>query len=186
MGTVFLEQLKYIIGEEPFYKGMKQYYETWKFRHPEPNDFIRVMEKVSGMQLKWYMSYWVNTTKHIDYSVKNIIENDGSTFVTLERVGEFPMPVDLVVTYKDGTKVMYYIPTNETLGNKPVDQNSIERMDVNAWPWVYPSYTLTVQGKVSEISTIEIDPSRRMADVDRKNNLVNLSQGIKPYRDKTK
>lgn len=186
MGTVFLEQLKYVIGEEHFYKGMKQYYETWKFRHPEPNDFIRVMEKVSGLQLKWYMNYWVNTTKHIDYGIKNIIENEGSTFVTLERVGEFPMPIDLIVTYKDGSKVMYYIPTNETIGNKPIDQTSIERVDVNAWPWVYPSYTLNIQGKVSEITSIEIDPSRRMADVDRKNNLVNLSQGIKPYRDKTK
>ena len=40
MGTVFLHQLKYIIGEEIFYKGMRQYYNTWKFKHPEPNDFI--------------------------------------------------------------------------------------------------------------------------------------------------
>ena len=186
MGTVFLEQLKYIVGEEKFYKGMRVYYEAWKFRHPEPNDFIRVMEKVSGLQLKWYLNYWVNTTKHIDYSIKNIIENENSTFVTLERAGDFPMPLDLVVTYKDGSKVMYYIPTNETVGNKPIDHASMERMDLNAWPWVYPTYTLNIQRKVSEIATIEIDPSQRMADIERKNNLVNLSKGIKAYSDKTK
>ena len=42
-----------------------------------------------------------------------------TTFIMLERVGEFPMPVELVVTFKNGSKEMFYIPTNETLGNKP-------------------------------------------------------------------
>ncbi len=186
MGTVFLEQLKYIIGQENFYKGMRRYYDTWKFRHPEPNDFIRVMEKASGLQLHWYMRYWVNTTKKIDYGVKNIIENGGSTFVVLERAGDFPMPVDLVVTYKDGTKQMFYIPTNETLGNKPIDDQTLERLDLQAWPWVYPTYTLNIQHKADDIVSVEIDPSMRMADIDRANNLIDLSKGIQAYRDRTK
>lgn len=186
MGTIFLEQLKYIIGEDNFYKGMRRYYNTWKFRHPEPVDFIRVMEKVSGLQLKWYMNYWINTTKKIDYGIKNVIENQGATFVMLERVGEFPMPLDLVVTYKDGSKEMFYIPTNETLGNKPVDDSTIQRLDLDAWPWVYPTYTLSIQRKVEEIATIEIDPLQRMADVERKNNTVDLSLGLKPFTDQTK
>ena len=186
MGTVFLEQLKYIIGQENFYKGMRRYYDTWKFKHPEPNDFIRIMEKVSGLQLQWYMRYWVNTTKKIDYSVKNIIENGGSTFLVLERVGDFPMPVDLVLTFKDGSKQMFYIPTNETLGNKPIDDQTMERLDLQAWPWVYPTYTLNIQHKADDIVSVEIDPSMRMADVDRKNNLIDLSKGIQAYRDRTK
>ena len=49
MGAVFLNQLKYLVGEENFYVGMRRYYATWKMRHPEPNDFLRVMEKVSGL-----------------------------------------------------------------------------------------------------------------------------------------
>ena len=186
MGTVFLEQLKYIIGGENFYKGMLRYFNTWKFKHPEPNDFIRIMEKTSGLQLKWYMSYWVNTTKKIDYGIKNIIENNGSTFITLERVGEFPMPVDLVLTYKDGSKEMFYIPTNETLGNKPVEDKNVQRHALEAWPWVYPTYTLSTTHTVKEISTIEIDPSMRMADAERKNNVVDLSQGLKAFSDVTK
>lgn len=72
MGSMLLNQIKYIIGSENFYKGMRNYYNNWKFRHPEPNDFIRVMEKTSGMQLRWFMSYWVNTTKRIDYGVRSI------------------------------------------------------------------------------------------------------------------
>jgi hypothetical protein len=186
MGTVFLHQLKYIMGKDMFYKGMKLYYNTWKFRHPEPHDFIRVMEKVSGLQLKWYMSYWVNTTKKIDYGIQNIIQKEDKTLVTLGRVGEFPMPVDVVVTYADGSKELFYIPLNEMLGSKPVEDTEMDRQDLVAWPWVNPSYTFVINKRATEIATIEIDPTLRMADIDRKNNKVELNSDLKPYENSTK
>jgi hypothetical protein len=104
----------------------------------------------------------------------------------LERVGEFPMPVDLVVTFKDGSKEMFYIPTNETLGNKPIEDQTAQRLDLNAWPWVYPTYTLSIKRNVEDIASIEIDPSQRMADIDRKNNIMDLSKGFRPFADHTK
>lgn len=186
MGTVFLHQLKYIIGEETFYKGMRRYYESWKFKHPEPHDFVRIMEKTSGMNLNWYYSYWVNTTKKINYGIRSIAPTPTETFVTLERVGEFPMPVDLVVTMKDGSKEMYYIPLNETLTNKPVENKEMQRYDLQAWPWVNPTYTLKINQKAENIASIEIDPSLRMADVDRKNNKLENPEPPKPYADPTK
>ncbi|GCC49914.1 peptidase M1 [Chryseotalea sanaruensis] len=185
MGTVFLHQLKYVMGEEVFYKAMRRYYNTWKFKHPEPNDFIRVMEKTSGLHLSWYMNYWVNTTKRIDYGIKSVIEKEGSTLVTLERLGDFPMPIDLVVTYKDGSKEMLYIPLNELLGKKINENTGIARTDLEAWPWVYPTYTAKLSKKASEIDTIEIDPSMRMADVDKKNNKVEVSK-LKSFEDPTR
>ncbi len=180
MGSVFLHQLKYILGEEIFYKGMRNYYNTWKFKHPNPNDFIRVMEKTSNLELKWYLGYWINTLKRIDYSIRTIVENDEATFVTLERLGDFPMPVELVLTLKDGTKELYYIPLNETLGNKLVE-DTVKRTDLETWPWVNPNYTVKINHKANEITTIEIDPTQRMADIDRKNNLIDISQGITAY-----
>lgn len=186
MGAVFLHQLKYIIGEANFYKGMLRYYNTWKFRHPEPIDFIRIMEKTSGMQLKWYLSYWVNTTKRIDYGIKNVLSDADATFVTLERVGEFPMPIDLLVTYTDGTTELFYIPMNETLGNKPAESTTQLRVDLETWPWVNPTYTLKINKPAKSISTLEIDPSMRMADINRKNNLLELSGEMKAYEDPTR
>lgn len=181
MGTVFLHQLKYIVGEEVFYKGMRRYYNTWKLKHPEPNDFIRVMEKVSGMQLHWYMNYWVNTTKKIDYGVQSVVGKDDKTLITLQRLGDFPMPIDVVVTLRDGSRHMYYIPLNEMLGSKGIEDQSMERTDLVAWPWVNPQYTLSADYPASEIASIEIDPSMRMADIDRKNNVMDLKE-VKAYQ----
>jgi len=186
MGTVFLHQLKYLIGTDNFYKGMKRYYNTWKMKHPEPNDFVRVMEKTSGLQLHWYLRYWINTTKRIDYGISTIAEQDGATFVTIDRIGEFPMPIDLVVTYADGSKEMFYIPMNELMGNKPVEDTSMQRSDLPTWPWVNPNYTMKIGRKTSDIATIEIDPSQRMADINRKNNKVIVGDKLNAYQDSTK
>jgi hypothetical protein len=186
VGAIFLNQLKYIIGDPNFYRGMRRYFNTWKFRHPEPVDFIRVMEKVSGMQLKWYLNYFIHTTKTIDYSVKSVVENEGKTFATLSRVGDFPMPVDLMVTFKDGTQELYYIPLSETLGNKPIENERILRNDLVAWPWVNPTYTVRINRQPEDIASIEIDPTLRLADINRKNNKIEFPKGFNAYQDPTK
>ena len=89
--------MEYVIGQEAFEKGMLRYFNEWKFRHPNPNDFIRVMEKVSGLELDWYREYMVNTIHQIDYSVESASDNNGKTVIQLNRKGRFPMPVDLTV-----------------------------------------------------------------------------------------
>ncbi|MGB0918184.1 MAG: M1 family metallopeptidase, partial [Flavobacteriales bacterium] len=71
-GSLFLMQLEYIIGREAFWKGMKRYFNTWGFKHPNPNDFLRIMEKTSGLELNWFMDLWVGTTQIIDYSIEDL------------------------------------------------------------------------------------------------------------------
>jgi hypothetical protein len=184
MGAVFLQQLKYLIGDEAFYKGMKRYYNTWKMKHPEPNDFVRIMEKVSGQQLHWYYRYWIQTTKRIDYGVGSVTEVNGNTLVELQRIGEFPMPIDLLVTYKDGSKELFYIPLNEQLGAKPIEDKNLKRTTLADWPWVYPTYNVQLNRKSGEIQSIEIDASQRLADINRKNNLKVIGE-VKPFSDPT-
>lgn len=168
-GAIFLHQLKYLIGEENFYLGMRRYYNAWKMKHPEPNDFLRIMEKTSGLQLHWYHRYWIGTLRQIDYSIDSVYSDNKSTIVQLQRLGEFPMPLDILVTRKDGTKQLHYIPMNELMGKKPLE-GSTARVDHTTWYWVSPTYALQIDIPVNEIQSIEIDPSQRMADVDPTNN----------------
>ena len=170
MGAIFLNQMKYIVGEETFYRGMRRYFNTWKFRHPEPNDFVRIMEKESGLQLQWYYRYWILTTKHIDYGIDSVNTADGKTSITLKRAGTFPMPVDLLVTYKDGSKEMFYIPMSEMLGGKSQEDKSIKWSPLDKWNWVNPTYTFSIDK--TDVAIVEIDPSQRMADINRENNRV--------------
>src|SRR6185312_13600213 len=69
-GEIFLEQLGYVVGDKVRDKILLEYYNQWKFKHPNASDFMKVAQDVSGIQLPWYKEYWVNTTKKIDYSIE--------------------------------------------------------------------------------------------------------------------
>ena len=173
-GNLFLHQLSYIVGMEAFDKGMKKYFNTWKFKHPNPNDFIRIMEKESGMVLDWYLNYWINTTKTVDYGIKSVVSDGSKTSITLERIGEIPMPIDLQVTYKNGKTALYYIPLKIMRGEKPSEDSNITRIVKKDWAWTNPTYTFEIDNKEGEISEIKIDPSARMADIVKDNNLYRI------------
>lgn len=185
MGELFLEQLKYIMGPDAFYQGMHNYYSEWKFRHPEPNDFLRVMEKTSGLQLRWFMTYWINTTKTIDYGIKSVVGNATSTYVTLQRLGELPMPVDVEVNFSDSTKALYNIPLNEMLGAKQLDTTKMKAYTLTAWPWVNPTYTFEINVPAGKIVSVKIDPDHMTADINRDNNDI-FPDALKPYVDPTR
>jgi len=168
-GAVWMSQMGYVIGEEARDRGLLEYFNRWKFKHPNPNDVLRVMEDVSGLELDWYNEYFVFTTKQVDYGIKDVVGEDQKTKVTLERVKKMPMPMDVVVTYTDGTKEVHYMALRMMRGEKPAETND-KRIVHEDWPWTHPSYELTVDRPISEIASIVIDPSGRMADTDRKNN----------------
>ncbi|MBX2930998.1 MAG: M1 family metallopeptidase [Chitinophagaceae bacterium] len=170
-GGVFLAQLGYIVSDSVRDKILLEYYRVWKFKHPNANDFIRIAEKVSGLELQWYKEYWINSIKYIDYAVGNINVDTATSnaILTLKRLGKMPMPIDVVVTYKDGTSELHYIPLNLMFGQKP-SENNTNRTVHTAWKWTHPEYTFSITRKINEIKSIEIDPTNRLADVNRSNN----------------
>jgi len=168
-GAVFLAQLGYIIGQKNLKKTLKEYYRTWSFKHPTPNDFIRVAEKVSNMELDWYLQDWTMTTNTIDYGIKEV--NDiGEVFeITLERIGLMPMPIDLYVEYEDGTKETFYIPLQMMRGEKENPFPNLKRTTLKDWAWAYPTYSFEIKND-KKIKTIIIDPSQFLADIELENN----------------
>ncbi|MDG2227956.1 MAG: M1 family metallopeptidase [Flavobacteriales bacterium] len=170
-GSVLVQQLGYIIGDDNLMEGMKRYYHEWRYKHPTPQDFKRVMEKVSGIELDWYFEQFVETINTIDYGIKDVVGIDGQTSIVLERIGDMPMPIDVVVTFKDGSKKWYNIPMRIMRGAKGKDMYGIERIDKKPWPWVYPEYKLLLNVPMDIVVEIEIDPSTRLADIERGNNV---------------
>ena len=153
MGSMFLSQLEYIIGKENVEKGLKKYFNDFSFKHPTPNDIKRSMEKVSGIHLDWYLNEWTQTTHTIDYSVRGF----RNKIIILQRHGKMPMPIDVRVTYKDGSSEDFNIPLQMMRGNKPTSATILKD-----WSWAHPIYRFEV---LKEIKSVEIDPSKLMADI---------------------
>jgi hypothetical protein len=173
-GAVFLAQLGYIVGDRVRDKIMLEYYRQWHFKHPNVNDFIRVAEKVSGLKLDWYKENWVNSTRTIDYGIDSLWEAGGNTNIRLAKIGMMPMPIDVKLTFKDGSSEWHYIPAYQMFGEKPAEPNQQNRKVYSSWRWTSPNYTISTGKRLTDISAIEIDPSYRLADINWKNNRMEL------------
>ncbi|MFZ1529633.1 MAG: M1 family metallopeptidase [Ferruginibacter sp.] len=174
-GAIMLEQLGYITGAAVRDKILLEYYNQWKYKHPNANDFIVLAQNLSGLQLDWYKEYWVSTTKTIDYSIDSLWQEPGMLNIQLRRTGEMPMPVDLRISLKDGTTEMHYIPLNLMFGNKQNEYPSEKFIVEEEWKWTHPTYIIEWKGNPADLKKIEIDPSKRMADINRGDNIVNLT-----------
>jgi aminopeptidase N len=174
-GAVFVEQLAYVVGKQNFDRAMLRLWNEWKFKHPNGNDVIRVMEKTSGLELDWYYDYFIASTKTIDYGVKAVEAAGDKTKITLQRIGMMPMPLDVVVTYQDGSKETIYLPLVIQRGNKPEEPGMPKRVMSERWPWTNYTKEVILNKPISAVKSVEIDPSLRMADVNRSNNIMEVS-----------
>lgn len=161
-GNIFLAQLEYVIGSENVAKGLKKYFTDFSFKHPTPNDVQRTMEKISGIHLDWYLNEWTQTTHTIDYGIKSIKDKT----ITLERIGKMPMPIDVEVTYTDGSKEDFNIALEIMRGNKPTKATVLKD-----WGWAYPTYSFKV---TKPVKSVKIDKSGFMADVSLDNNIFEV------------
>ena len=172
-GELFLVQLGYIMGEQNLSVTMKEFYNTWKLKHPTDRDLMHIAQKVSGMDLKWFQNYWINTTKTIDYGIKDVKYDANSTTVTLVNNGNIPMPIDFSILTKDKKVINYQIPLNMTHVWKKKDIYG-DFTTLNYWPWTQKEYTFTIPYNKSQISTLGIDFSQRLADVNMADNMVEV------------
>jgi hypothetical protein len=174
-GEVFMEQLGYIVGASVRDRILLAYFNRWQYKHPNPADFIRVAEDVSGLQLDWYRTFFVNTTKTIDYAIDSLWEEKGKTNIRLRNKGNIPMPIDLELYFKDGSRELAYVPQYLMFGAKDNEEPEVKRTVGEPWKWTHPLYTITIDRKLTDLRSAEIDPGQRMADMERKNNKIELN-----------
>jgi hypothetical protein len=173
-GATFLYTLKNLLGDDVFYDGMKTYYNQWKFKHPTPHDFKRIMEKKSGMELEWFFNYFLYAEQsELDYALGEFSysRESGERFTTInvERKGYFPMPISLRTIDKNGKENWYHIPLNV--------QGVIQKLDLDyhvtilePWDWVNPHYEVKISTP-EKLMIIELDPSKDLPDSDWENQL---------------
>ena len=170
-GAVFLAQLGYVIGKEHLDNTLKKYFDDFSFKHPTPNDIKRTAEKISGIELDWYLTDWTQTTNTIDYGIQSVEADGDKTKVTLTRKGLMPMPIDLYVAMEDGSQKSYYLPLRMMRAEKPNPTPNIPREQLQDWPWTNPTYTFTIDAPIAQVKMMMIDPTTLMADIDKTDNM---------------
>jgi aminopeptidase N len=108
IGLLLLRE--YILGHERFDNAFKSYIETWAYKHPQPKDFFNHMENVAGESLSWFWKGWFYGTGNIDISLDGVQRREGNYVITVSNKGDVPMPVELKLTYEDGTTENLRLP----------------------------------------------------------------------------
>jgi len=167
-GQLFPELIRYMIGDSTMRAGFKRYYSKWKFKHPDPNDFVKTFEDVSQLELTWFQNYWLNTTKKIDLSIDSVFKLDQGITIVFKNKG-IPMPLEFVVQLKNGDKKYFYVPLDLT-NNLKTDflrpTNTLAK-----WSCASTKYTVSLSTiKWKEIESIRIDPDGFLPDVNLEDN----------------
>ncbi|MGI4738206.1 MAG: M1 family metallopeptidase [Janthinobacterium lividum] len=95
--------LKDMLGDELFKKSLHAYMDRWHGKHPIPWDYFNSMSSASGQDLTWFFQNWFFTNGYIDLALTKAEKTAQGTTVTIQNVGGFAVPVDLKVTYTDGS-----------------------------------------------------------------------------------
>jgi hypothetical protein len=103
--------LKDMLGDELFKKALHGYMDRWHGKHPIPWDYFNSMSNISGRNLDWYFKNWFFTNGYNDIAISNAVKGKDGYTLTVNNIGGFAIPFDVVLTFTDGsTKTIHQTP----------------------------------------------------------------------------
>jgi hypothetical protein len=89
-----------LLGREAMYRGLRFYFDQWKFKHPSTRDFLESMKTGSGQDLGWFFQQALYSTRWLDYRIESIHSENNENWVRVLRIGEIEMPVELTLHFE--------------------------------------------------------------------------------------
>ena len=116
--ALWLHTLERRLGWPVLQRILSTYFDRWKFRHPQPEDFFAVVNEVSGQDMTWFFDQVYRSSNVFDYGVQVLTSTavrptpdatadtgDYRTVVVVRRFGEAVFPVDVVTTLRNGERI---------------------------------------------------------------------------------
>ena len=153
-----------ILDSTRFDTAFREYIRRWAFKHPTPADFFRSMEDGVGEDLSYFWRGWFLRTDVVDQAVDSVRtqrDSSGTTLTTifLSSPGGLPMPVDLRVTFNDGSTENARLPVEV---------------------WFEGSHFRYVRAFAKDLVKVEVDPDKNFPDIRRGNNVWTKSTAPSP------
>ncbi|HRO43713.1 MAG TPA: M1 family metallopeptidase [Flavipsychrobacter sp.] len=103
--AALLEWLEVYMGEEQFEAGMKDYYTTWKHKHPYPEDFKAIMQKHTEKLIDWFFDEALKTDRLIDFSIKKVKTAETALQVKLKNKTNLKLPAIISAYHQDSVLI---------------------------------------------------------------------------------
>ncbi len=99
-----------IVGPERFDAAFREYIERWAYKHPQPADFFRTIEDVTGEDLDWFWRGWFYETGQFDQALAALAVAEDRAVATVENRGAIVLPTAVEFTFSDGSTETVVIP----------------------------------------------------------------------------
>jgi len=145
-----------ILGPAAFDDAFRAYIRRWQYKHPTPNDFFRTMEDVGGRRLDWFWREWFDENPHFDQAIDTVVTQTRGDTVTL------------TVVYGNRARGVLPIRARFTFGDGTTEEH---RYPAEVWSTNSLRYVRQYRYVGKKVVKVELDPERRLVDVERENNV---------------
>jgi hypothetical protein len=104
--------LQDLLGDELFKKTLQEYIYRWNGKHPTPYDFFFTFENFTGKKLDWFWKPWFFEQGFPDLAIKQVKSFQNELTVSIEKVGNIPVPVNLCFLLEDNSEKVVYKSVN--------------------------------------------------------------------------
>lgn len=95
--------LKELLGDAEFKKTLHEFMNRWNGKHPTPWDMFYSFNSASGKDLNWFWNNWFFSNNYIDFAIQSVTTSATKCTITIQNIGGYVAPMDVVVTFADGT-----------------------------------------------------------------------------------
>jgi hypothetical protein len=149
---------------------MRTYVERFSYKHPTTEDFIEVVNEVTGDDMTWFFDQWLRTTEKCDYEIASSLPRsilcgvhlpEGTRDIALSgirirRNGNIVMPFDLLIIPDRGAQRTIHL------------NGSFRDTTITIGSWTFKAI---------------IDPDKKILETNRWNNHWPRKRNIKPIFD---
>jgi aminopeptidase N len=117
-GSWVLHMLRHKIGDELFYKGLNEYYQTFKYKNATSEDFITIIENVSKTNLATFFDQWLKQSGHPKIRLESKVKKN-TIEITVQQVQNqiFEFPLEIKLIYADNSSDVMSLKITKSIEN---------------------------------------------------------------------
>lgn len=153
-GAVILHQLRYLLGDEPFFRTLSAFLHEHAFEPVDTHDFMRTVKEVTGRNMDWFFEQFVFRPGHPVFEVSSEWDSEaGEVRLSVVQVQSrdhgvplYRIPVRIGIVTPSGNRVEEVWVTGEetTFVFPSPEEPLLVRFDEGNWllkEWSYPKNT---------------------------------------------
>ncbi len=132
-GAVVLQMLRHLVGDDAFFRGLREFYHAWAYTKAGTDDFRQTMEKASGRDLSRFFETFIYGTAIPRVKFSSRLMGDGTTLVRFEhRADVTDLPVTVRVNYMNGSSEDFIVPVSERVVERRIAlKSAVRSVDAN-------------------------------------------------------